>query len=187
MARADRRLAAGSIHHVHNRDALRRTLFAQPAEWRLFLGALHDALARHEVDLFAWCLMPNHWHLLVRSRTEAALPAFMRWLTLAHSRRRQALHGQPGLGTLYQGRYRSHPVADDAHLLTTVRYIERSPVRAGLVASAVLWPWSSVGERLGGTGGLLAPLPLALPENWLKRLDTPETPTEIAAWRHGYG
>lgn len=146
VARVDRRLAAGSMHHVHNRGALRRTLFVAPAGWRLFMGALHDARARHDVAVLAWCLMPNHWHLLLRPATGAALPAFMRWLTLAHSRRWQALHAEPGMGTLYQGRYRSHPVEDDGHLLTVVRYIERNPVRAGLAARAADWPWSSVGE-----------------------------------------
>lgn len=64
-----------------------------------------------------------------------------------------------------------------------MRYIERNPVRAGLAASAVDWPWSSVRERLGGRGGLLTALPVALPEGWLGRLDTPETPAEVEAWR----
>ena len=183
MARRARRLVGGSIHHVLNRGALHRPLFAATADWRLFLGALHDALARHPVELLAWCLMPNHWHLLVRPHDDVALPAFMRWLTLAHSRRWQALHQRPGLGTLYQGRYRSCPVDQDDHLLRVLRYIERNPVRAGLTASAVDWPWSSVHERLGGRGGLLAPLPLTLPTDWLERLDTPETPAEVEACR----
>ena len=185
MARAERRLVAGSIHHVHNRGVLRRALFAAEAERRLFLDALHDALERYPVDLLAWCLMPNHWHLLLCPGDAAALPSFMRWLTLAHSRRWQALHNQTGIGTLYQGRYRSHPVESNDHLLTIVRYIERNPVRAGLVARARDWPWSSVGERLGGCGGLLAPLPLALPQGWPAWLDRPETPAEIAAARAG--
>lgn len=187
MARAERRLTAGGIHHVHNRGALRRALLASEVERRLFLGALHDALGRHPVELLAWCLMPNHWHLLLRSRDAAALPSFMRWLTLAHSRRWQALHDETGIGTLYQGRYRSHPVESDDHLLTVVRYIERNPVRAGLVARAVDWPWSSVRERLSGCGGLLAPLPLALPRDWPTWLDRPETPAEIAVARAGAG
>ena len=99
----------------------------------------------------------------------------MRWLTMALSRRWQALHQRPGLDTLYPSRYRSCPVDQDDHLLTVLRYIERNPVRAGLAASAVDWPWSSVRERLGDCGGLLAPLPLTLPTDWLERLDTPET------------
>ena len=86
------------------------------------------------------------------------------------------MHGR--IGTLYQGRYRSHPVAQDEHLLTVVRYIERNPVRAKLVTCARHWPWSSVGERLGGAGGLLAPLPLSLPDDWLEWLNRPETPAE---------
>lgn len=169
MGRADRRLTAGAIQHVHNRGALRRALFEADADWRLFLATLHDARDRHEVELLAWCLMPNHWHLLLRPATAAALPAFMRWLTLAHSRRQQTLHGQTGIGTLYQGRYRSHAVDSDDHLLTIVRYIERNPVRAGLVEHAIDWPWSSVRERLGGYGRLLAPLPIALPTDWAAR------------------
>ena len=183
MARADRRLAAGGTRHVHNRLAQRLALFGSEADWRLFLGVLHDARERLKVELLAWCLMPNYWHLLVRSATGAALPAFMRWLTPAHSRRWQAMHGENGIGTLYQGRYRSHPVADDAHLLTVVRYIERNQVRAGLVAQARDWPWSSVEERRGGRGGLLAPLPLPSPDDWLAWLDRAETPAEIAASR----
>ena len=98
----------------------------------------------------------------------------MRWLTMALSRRWQALHQRPGLDSLYPSRYRSCPVEPDDRLFTVVRDIERNPVRAGLTASAVDWPWSSVRERLGGRGGLLAPLPVALPAGWLERLDTPE-------------
>ena len=107
----------------------------------------------------------------------------MRWLTMALNRRWQALHQRPGLGTLDQGRHRSCPVDQDDHLLTVLRYIERNPVRAGLTASAVDWPWSSVRERLVDRGGLLAPLPLTLPTDWLERLDTPETPAEVEACR----
>ena len=165
MPRADRRLAAGGIHHVHNRGALRRVLFADEFDWRLFMGTLREARDRHEVELLAWCLMPNHWHLLVRSATAAALPAFMRWLTLAHSRRWQAMHGQNGIGTLYQGRYRSHAVLDDAHRLTAARYIERNPVRSS--------------ERLGGPGGLLAPLPVPGPDDWSAWLDRAAIPAGL--------
>ena len=66
-----------------------------------------------------------------------------------------------------------------------MRYIERNPVRAGLAASAVGWPWSSVRERLGGRGRLLAHPPLALPADWLERLDTPETPAVVEACGKG--
>lgn len=159
MARRPRRLLAGGIQHVINRGALRAPLFADEVGCRLLLRALHDALIRHPIELLAWCVMPNHWHLLLRPGTAEALPRFVRWLTLARSRRWQALHARPGQGTLYQGRYRSAPIEADDHLLTVVRYIERKPLRAGLVESAAAWPWSGVRKRLGGRGSLLAPLP----------------------------
>lgn len=183
MARRARRLQAGGCYHVHNRGALRRTLFATPADWPLFIGALRDVRRQQPIELLAWCLMPNHWHLLVRQQDACALPRFMRWLTLAHSHRWQALHGRTGQGTLYQGRYRSHPVATDAHLFTVVRYIERNPVRAGLVQRPMMWPWSSLHERMRGRPDLLAPLPTALPDDWLIRLEKAETAAELAACR----
>jgi putative transposase len=183
MPRPSRRLGAGSIHHVLNRGALRHTLFDQDADRRLFVGALRDALGRHPVDLLAWCLMPSHWHLLLRPRDEAALPRFVRWLTLAHSCRWQALHGRTGQGTIYQGRYRSCPVKADEHLLAVARYIERNPVRAGLVPSAADWAWSSMRERTTGRSGLLAAFPVELPGGWLGYLDALQTPAEVAAAR----
>jgi hypothetical protein len=88
------------------------------------------------------------------------------------------LHGR--ISTLYQGRYRSHPVEGDRQLLTAIRYIERKPVRAGLVAPARDWPWSSVGERLGGPGGLFAPLPLCLPDDGPEWLNCAERQLRLA-------
>lgn len=181
MARRPRRLAAGLFYHVHNRGALGRRLFAADADWRLFLGAMRDARAKHPIEIMGWCLMPNHWHLLLRPLDERALPAFVRWLTLAHNRRWRAMREKTDFGTLYQGRYRSHPIDGDTHFFTVLRYIERNPVRAGLVARAADWPWSSLRTRLSNRPGLLDPLPMALPADWLARLDAAETPAEIAA------
>jgi putative transposase len=181
MARRARGLVAGSIRHVVNRGALRSPLFADEIGARLFLGALRDALGHRPVDLLGWCLMPNHWHLLVRPTLPDALPPFMRWLTLAHSRRWQVLHGRPGQGTLYQGRYRSAAIEADAQLLTVLRYIERNPVRARLVANAADWPWSSLHERLDGEPGRLTPLPIPLPAGWLDWVNAPQTAMEAEA------
>lgn len=183
MGRRPRDLAVGEIYHVVNRGALRSPLIADVVDARLFQGAMRDALLLHPVDLLGWCLMPNHWHLLLRPQVAEALPAFVRWLTLAHSRRWQVLHGRPGQGTLYQGRYRSVRIEGDAHLLTVLRYIERNPVRAGLVASAADWPWSSLGARLSGRTGRLAASPVPLPADWLTHVDAPQTAGEEASVR----
>lgn len=183
MARRPRRLVANGIYHIVNRGALRHPLFATDADWPLYLGALGDALERHPVALLGWCLMPNHWHLLLQPRDSAALPAFMRWLTLAHCRRWQALHRKDGQGTLYQGRYRSQPVDSDAHLVTVLRYIERNPLRARLVESAMDWPWSSLRERTSGPSRRLAALPLDLPDDWPAIVDSSQTSAEAQDWR----
>ena len=127
--------------------------------------------------------MPNHWHLLLRPGSAEALPPFMRRLTLAHSRRWQACHDRPGQGTLYQGRYRSARVESDVQLLTVLRYIERNPVRAGLVARAIDWPWSSLRQRLSGRAGRLAALLVPLPAGWLAHVDAPQTAAEVVAVR----
>jgi hypothetical protein len=81
------------------------------------------------------------------------------------------------------GRYRSTVVEGDEHLLTVVRYIERNPVRAGLSPSCAAWPWSSARARLVGSPALLAPLPVALPEDWLAWMNTPQTAAELDACR----
>jgi hypothetical protein len=85
----------------------------------------------------------------------------------SQSRRWQARHACPGQGTLYQGRYRSARIDGDAQLLTVRRDVERNPVRAGLVARAIDWPWSSLRQRLSGRAGRLAALPVPLPAGWL--------------------
>ena len=86
--------------------------------------------------LLAWCLMPNHWHLVLWPRADGDLGRFVRRLTQRHTQAWHRRHGTRGQGHLYQGRYKAFLVQDDAHLLTVCRYVERNPLRAGLVAAA---------------------------------------------------
>lgn len=127
--------------------------------------------------------MRHHWHLLVRQRTADALPRFMRWLALATAGAGSRFMPAAARAPSTRARYRSVAVEDDAHLLTVLRYIERNPVRAGLVRSAAGRAWSSLAERLGGGGDLLAPLPLPLLPGWPALVDRPQTPAEEAAAR----
>ena len=92
MARRPRGLAGGEIYHVVNCGALRAPLFADAVDARLFHGAMRDALARHPVDLLAWCVMPNHWHLLVRPRSAGGAAAVH---ALADARAQPPLAGEP--------------------------------------------------------------------------------------------
>src|SRR5262249_43020771 len=94
---------------------------------------LAEALDEVPTRLLAFCLLPNHFHLVLWPRTDDELSRFVGWLTLTHTQRWHAHYHNVGTGHLYQGRFKSFPVAADEHLLTVLHYAERNPVRAGLV------------------------------------------------------
>ena len=134
------------IYHVLNRGNGRRDLFTKPADFDAFVKLLAEALGRFEVELLAYCLMGNHWHLLLRPRTAAALSRMMAWLTVTHARRHHKHYPHPGSGHLYQGRFKSFPVESDEHFLIVARYIHANPLRARLVKRAQDWRWSDLGN-----------------------------------------
>jgi putative transposase len=88
-----------------------------------------------------------------------------------------------GSGHLWQGRFRAFPIAEDEHLLRVLRYVERNPLRAGLVKRAGDWPWSSAVARVGQP--LLDPGPVPRPTDWLARVDEPQTEAEMKGVRRG--
>jgi putative transposase len=88
------------------------------------------------MPLLAYCVMPNHWHLVVWPRREGDLSRFMNWPTLIHTERWHEHRHTVGEGHVYQGRFTSFPVETNAYLLTVCRNVERSPVRAGLAERA---------------------------------------------------
>src|SRR6202040_1231959 len=97
-------------------------------------------------------------------KEDGELSEFMRLLTVTHAQRWHAHHHSAGTGPLYQGRFKSFPVQEDDHLLTICRYVERNPLRAGLVSQAETWRWSSLWHRVHGTEELLLdPWPVARP------------------------
>ena len=88
--------------------------------------------------------MPNHWHLALRSDADGELSRFMRWITATHTMRYRAHYDTSGEGHVYQGRFKSFPIQDDAHFLIVCRYVERNAVRARLVKQAEQWQWGSL-------------------------------------------
>src|SRR5688500_3920292 len=178
MPRTSRRIESGTIYHVLNRGNGRRMLFSKPADFRAFVEILREALRRFPVDLLSYCLMGNHWHLLLRPRTAgASLSRMMAWLTVTHARRHHRHYPNPGSGHLYQGRFKSFPVQADKHFLIVARYVHANPRRAGLVGRAAAWPWSDASDGSDAsdpTGGgradrpPLAPWPVDRPRNWAR-------------------
>jgi putative transposase len=142
------RIARGAVDakyfHVLNRGNHRQMLFRQPEEFALCLQLLEQSVAKFAVELWGYCLMGNHWHLAVSVGEKDELSRWMHWLTNRHVRMMHARNARLGGGHVYQGRYKSFPIQDEAHLWTVLRYIEANPLRARLVKHAEDWRWSSL-------------------------------------------
>jgi putative transposase len=159
-------------------------LFHKPDDFNAFVGIVAEGLSRYPVDLLAWCLMGNHWHLVLRPRADQALSRLMGWIGVTHVRRHHAHYRNAAGGHLYQGRFKSFPVQEDRHFLTLCRYVEANPLRAGLVKSAQLWAWSSLSAKQAGAATpALARWPVDRPRGWLKMVDEPMRETDAEAVR----
>jgi putative transposase len=175
MPRIARVAIGGIVQHVLNRGNGRMKLFHKPADYAAFINLLADALERVPgIRLLAYCLMPNHWHLILLPAADGELSAFMAWLSNTHVRRwRQHWHSV-GHGHVYQGRFKSFLVQDNAYFLTLARYIEANPLRAKLVKRAEQWPWSSLSATRSPDGReLLSRWPVRRPPNWLELVNEP--------------
>lgn len=139
MPRRPRLAAAGLAYHVLNRRVGRLPLFEKPADYAAFEKVLQEAVERTRIRIAAYCLMSNHWHLLLWPRHDGELSDVLRWITVTHSQRWHAHRHTAGTGPIYQGRFKSFPVKTDEHFLTVARYVERNPLRARLVDRAEAW------------------------------------------------
>jgi putative transposase len=181
-----RHAQAGFVYHVLNRSNARLPLFRKHGDYAAFERVLAEAHARVRVPLLAYCLMPNHWHLLLWPQTDDQLSDFVGWLTLTHTQRWHAHHHTTGTGHLNQGRFKSFPVQEDEHFLRVCRYVERNALRAGLVARAEGWPWCSLAVRERGTAEqkrLLSPWPVACPKGWVAEVHATQKEGDLAELR----
>ncbi|MEB3292976.1 MAG: transposase, partial [Synechococcales bacterium] len=138
--------------HLYNRRNNYGRIFFQRENYLYFLRLLRCHLVEKEVDLLAYCLMPNHYHLLVGLELEI-LPMVMKSLSVAYTKAiNKRFHR---VGALFQGRYRSLPVSNDAYLINLCRYIHLNPVKAGLVDRPEEWEFSSYLEYAGLRAGTL--------------------------------
>lgn len=146
MPRRRRQLYEGAIYHVGSRGNHRESIYLDDADRLVFLAMLEESWRRYEFRFHAYCLMGNHYHLLVET-PRANLDAGMRWLNGIYATRFNRRRGIDG--HLFQGRYWSRPVTGDAAITAVARYIARNPVEAGLCDRAELWRWSSYPIALG--------------------------------------
>ena len=181
MPRINRVDVGGETYHVLNRANARVQIFDTDTDYQQFESILEEAAEKFSMRILSYCIMPNHWHLVLHPIHDGDLQAFMGWLTNTHTRRWHVAKATIGQGHLYQGRYKSFLCEQDQHLFTVLRYVERNAKTANLVQNTELWKWSSVWRREYGTEEqkkILASWPTTVPKNYLEVLNTPLTKNE---------
>ena len=134
------RCSGGIVYHALNRGNGRTELFHKPGDYLAFERIMVAAMSRSPHRLLAYCLMPNHWQMILWPNNDGEVTEFLRWLTLTHSQRLHAHRHTTGYGRIDQGRFKCFPIQEDESLLRAVRYVERNALR----------PILSAGRRSGG-------------------------------------
>ncbi|MEI6601277.1 MAG: transposase [Comamonadaceae bacterium] len=147
MARLPRLTLPGFPHHVIQRGNNRQAIFQAVSDYQTLLGLLVENAIKFDVQIHAYVLMSNHFHLLVTPQTDDGLPHLMQ--AVGRSYVRHFNGAQKRSGTLWEGRYKSTLIQTDRYLLACMAYIDLNPVRAGLLAQAGDYPWSSFGHYTG--------------------------------------
>jgi len=182
MGRPTRTDIGGYVYHALNRANARTTIFNTEKEYQDFEAILFEAMEKFQMRLLAYCLMPNHFHLVLYPQTDEEIKKFMHWLTLTHTQRWHANTKTIGYGHLYQGRYKSFIVENDSYLWTVLAYVERNPLRVKLVRSLKNWKWSSYYKRSHGTllqKKLLATDSITWPRNYEELLTITEEKEKV--------
>jgi putative transposase len=186
MPRSARVAPGGMLFHVLNRGVGRMRLFSKEKDYEAFEALLEQTRESRPMRICAYCLMPNHWHMVLWPERDGDLAAFMQQLTTTHVRRWQLHRARVGYGHVYQSRYKSFPVEMDDYFYQLVRYVERNALRAGFVERAEVWQWSSLWRRFSGTPEqkqLLCDWPLTLPRNWRQFVNQSQSEAELDAIR----
>lgn len=187
MGRPLRTAQGGFVYHVLNRANDRKTIFQKASDYEAFGRLMAEVQERVPMRILAWCLMPNHWHLLLWPERDGQLSDYVRLLTLTHTQRWHAHYHSAGSGHLYQGRFKSFLVESDMYLLTVCRYVEQNPLRARLVTRAEDWRWSSLWEYCNGwsTGqACVTHFPIDRPARWVEWVNQLPTDQELEAVRN---
>lgn len=181
MPRITRTDIGNHCYHVINRANARLPIFFEEKDYLLFENVLEEAQEKFSMRILAYCLMPNHFHLVLYPRDDGDMGKFMQWLTLTHTQRWHQANNTKGSGHLYQGRYKSFLIQDDNHLLSVIRYVERNALRARLVKKAENWGFCSLTRRLSEDARkkkFLSAWPISEPRDYLSFVNTTQPKEE---------
>ena len=147
MARLPRLTVPGYAHHIIQRGNNRQAIFAGTADYTLLLDLLLENAHKHQVAVHGYVLMSNQFHLLATPETAEGIPQMMQAVGRRYVRNFNLR--QARTGTLWEGRYRSTLIQAERHLLACMVYMDLNPVRAGMVADPLDYPWSSHAHHVG--------------------------------------
>jgi len=186
MPRRPRQAMGCLAYHVLNRAVGRSLLFEKDGDYEAFERVLAEAIERTGTRVCSYCIMPNHWLMVVWPQSDGELSEFMRWLTVTHTQRWHANRHTAGTGPVYQGRFKSFPIEHDGHFLRVCRYVERNALRAGLVDRAEAWRWCSLWRRHQTSNAEKKPFalppsswPVEPPHDWVAEVNQIERQEEL--------
>ncbi len=182
MPRIARGETAGGIYHVINRGNMRMQVFDDAEDYRYFLELLKTGMKKERVELHAYCLMPNHFHLLLVPQKEGSLSRFMQWVMTSHVRYYHKKNKTSG--HVWQGRYKSFLVEQESYYITLIRYIEANASRAKLVKQAEAWEYGSLHDRASNNTGMIHEPLMTLPDNWIEYVNERINPHELETIRN---
>ena len=183
VPRIARAVAPGLPHHITQRGNRRQQTFFSDGDYEAYLNLITEWCSAYAVDIWGYCLMPNHVHLILVPNSEESLAMAIGKAHLSYSRRVNFREGWRG--HLWQGRFASY-VMDERYLLACARYIERNPVRAKLATSPAEWRWSSARAHLDGvSNGVVNPTPRLeiAGTSWNELLNKDIPASEVASLR----
>ena len=165
-------------YHVINRGNARAEIFHKDRDYLRFTEMIGEATERLPMRVMSWCLMPNHFHLVLRPYGNGDLGTWMQWLMTTHVRRYHR-HYQSS-GHIWQGRFKAFAIQDNCHYLTVLRYAESNALRARLVERAEQWKWSSLyALKQLDLFPYLVPGPVRRPRNWLALVNKEQNQQEV--------
>jgi len=185
MPRSHRADIGGLVYHVLNRANARTKIFRSDQDYSAFEKVLRQGSKRIGMRILSYCLMPNHWHLVLWPKKNGDLSRFMAWVSMTHAQRWHKSRGDVGTGHLYQGRYKSSIIQTDRHFLAVARYVEGNALRADLVKQAEKWRWGSLWRRANEQSmtGVFNKWPVNRPRNWIKVVNSVHTSSELKEMR----
>lgn len=185
MPRQPRKAFGGEVYHVMNRGNCRMDIFRKPSDYLAFLELLEEGRRRTGMRILAFCLMPNHWHMVLWPKRDEDLSAFVRWVSTTHVRRWREHRNNVGEGHLYQGRFKNFPIERTEQLYRVLRYVEGNARRAKRAKTAEAWPYGSLynGEHRPEHRVEITAWPVPRPRNWIASVNRPIKAAELNALR----